>query len=71
MARAAAGSGLIGRNGCTLDQVVGEQAAQRHQHQADGAVAADEGLDAFVQALLNHVAVDRVQNDNRVILHAQ
>lgn len=61
MARAAAGGRLISGDRRPLHQIVGEQAAERHQHQADGAVAADEGFDAVVQALLNHRVVDRIR----------
>ena len=71
MARAAAGGRLVGGDRRPLHQIVGEQTAERHQHQADGAVAADEGFDAFVQALLNHRVVDRIQDDDGIVLHAQ
>ena len=43
---AAAGGRLVGHGGAPLDQAVLEQAAQAHQHAGDGAVAADEVLDA-------------------------
>ncbi len=71
MTGAATGSGLIGRHAHPLHQVGLEQAAQGQQHQADGTVAADEGLDALGQRLVDHVAVDRIQNDDRVFVHAQ
>ncbi len=71
VARAAAGGRLVGGDRRPFHQIVGEQAAERHQHQADGAVAANEGFDALVQALLNHRVVDRIQDDDGVVLHAQ
>ena len=46
--------------------------AMRHQHQADGAVAADEVLDARCASAASITgAVDRVEDDHRVVLHAQ
>ncbi|MNC50950.1 hypothetical protein D3C75_1002220 [compost metagenome] len=69
MARTAARGSLIGGNRGPLHQVVGKQTAQRHQHQADGAVTANKGLDAFVQPFLDHRMVDRVEDDNRIIFH--
>ena len=47
-----------------------EQAAQPHEHEAHGAVAPDIVLDAFVQGIVDHRAVHRVEHDDAVILHA-
>ena len=71
MTGTATGGGLIGRHAHPLHQIGLEQAAEGQQHQADGAVAADEGLDAIVQGLLDDVAVDRIQNDDGIFLHPQ
>ena len=71
MAGTATGGSLIGGHAHPLHQIGLEQAAEGQQHQADGAVAADEGLDAIVQGLLDDVAVDRIQNDDGVFLHPQ
>ncbi len=71
MARAAAGRRLIGGDGGPFHQILGKQAAQRHQHQANGAVTADEGLDAFVETLTNHLMVHRIENNDGVVFHAQ
>ncbi len=71
MARAAAGGGLIGRDGYPVNEIMGKETAQRHQHQANGTVTAHKGLHAIVQAVGNHVLVDRVENNNGIIFHAQ
>ena len=68
---AGAGRGLVGLGAGPLHQVGVEQAAHGHQHQAHGAVAADEVTGAFVQRLVDHLAVDRVQHDDAVVGHAQ
>src|SRR3989338_3526813 len=62
---------LIGHGAHPLDQTGFVQAAQGHQHQADGAVAADVVLGAGIQLLINHLAVDRIKHDNRAVIHAQ
>ena len=71
MARTAAGRGLVSRHGDPLHQVLREQAAEGHQHQADGAVTADKGFYAVVQAVGDDVLVDRVENDDGIVFHAQ
>ncbi|MNQ82681.1 hypothetical protein D3C85_977370 [compost metagenome] len=69
--RAGAASRLVGHGAHPLHQTGFEQAAEGHQHQADGAVAADVVLGARVELLVDDLAVDRVEDDDRVILHAQ
>ncbi|MNO98537.1 hypothetical protein D3C76_902850 [compost metagenome] len=69
--RAGAGGRLIGHGAHPFDQASLEQAAQAHQHQADGAVAADVVLGTGIELLVDHLAVDRVEHDDRVVLHAQ
>ena len=54
-----------------LHHVVLEQAAQAHEHQAHGAVAADPVFAAFAQRAVDDVAVDGVQDDHGVVGHAQ
>ena len=71
MTRTAAGRGLVSRHGDPLHQVLREQAAEGHQHQADGAVTADKGFYAVVQAVGDDVLVDRVENDDGIVFHAQ
>ena len=71
MAGTTTGGRLIGGHAHPLHQIGLEQATQGQQHQADGAVAANEGLDAVVQGVFDDVAVDRIQDDDRVLLHAQ
>lgn len=66
-----AGGRLIGHRGHPLDHVRLEQTAQAHQHQADGAVAADEGLGTARQLIVDHLAIDRIEDDGRLILHTQ
>ena len=53
------------------DEVVLEQAGEPHQHQADRAVAADEILRAAPERRVDHVPVHRIEDDRRVVLHAQ
>ncbi len=71
VARTAARSRLIGGNRSPLHQVLSKQAAQRHQHQADGTVTADKGFDPTVDTLANHRMVDRIEDDDGIIFHAQ
>ena len=71
MTRAAAGSRLVCRHADPLHQILGKQAAEGHQHQADGTVAADKGFYAVVQAGGDHVLVNRVEDNDRIVLHAQ
>ena len=67
------GSGcrLVGHGRGPLHQIRAEQSAQRHQHQADRAVAANIILAPVSHGLVNHVAIDRVQHNHRILLHAQ
>ena len=67
---ARAGRRLIGHRGRPLDQVRVEQAAEPHQHQADGAVAADEVLEAGIDAAVDHLSIDRIEDDHAVIVQA-
>ena len=71
MTRAAAGSRLVRRHADPLHQILSKQAAEGHQHQADGAVAADKGFHAVVQAGGDHILVNRVEDNDRIVLHAQ
>ena len=71
MTRAAAGRRLVGRHGDPLHQILREQAAEGHQHQADGAVTANKGFYAVVQAIGDHALVNRVENDDGIVFHAQ
>ena len=63
--------GLIGHRGCPFNQVILEQATQAHEHQRYSAVATDPVLTALGQRILDHVHVDRVENDHGVVGHAQ
>ena len=69
--RAAAGGRLVGHRGDPLDQTGAKQAGGGHQHQADGAVAADEALDPVGQRLVDDRAIRRVEHDRGVVGHAQ
>ncbi|CAJ1776008.1 hypothetical protein LMCDFJHI_00678 [Aeromonas salmonicida] len=71
MTRATARCSLIGRHTDPLHQIGLEQATQGQQHQADGAVATDEGLEPLVQRLFDDVTVDRIQYDDGVFFHPQ
>ena len=68
---AAARSRLIGHRGHPLDQILLEQPAQTHQHARHGAITANVVLHAARQRILDHVQVDRIKHNDRVILHAQ
>ena len=69
--RARAGSGLIGHAGQPFDQVIFKEAAERHQHQRNGAVAADEVFFAVADGLVDDAAVHRVKDDDGAVVHAQ
>ena len=69
--RAAATGRLIGGGRHPLHQVGLEQRPHTHQHAAHRAVAADVVLDALAQRVLDDGQVDGVQDDDRVVLHAQ
>ncbi len=69
--RAGAGRRLVGHARHPLDQVALEQPGQRHHHQADRAVAADVVADALAKRRVDDRPVDRVEDDHRVVLHAQ
>ncbi len=46
----------MGRDGHPVNEIMGKETAQRHQHQANGTkLAAHKGLHAIVQAAGNHV----------------
>ena len=70
MPGAAAGGRLIGHAGHPLDEIRREEPVERHQHQADRAVAADVVLEARVDASVDHVAIDGIEHDHRVVVHA-
>ena len=69
--RTGTGSRLIGHRRDPLNEVVLEEAAQAHQHQRDGAVAADPVLAALGQRTLDDIQVNRIKDDHRVLVHAQ
>ena len=69
--RPAARRRLVGHARHPLDQAGLEQRADAHQHAADGAVAADPVAHAPRQRAVDHRPVDRVEDDDRVVLHAQ
>ena len=62
---------LIGHRADPFDPSSGDQAVHRHQHQADGAVAADEIPQTSSERPIDDRAVDRIQDDHGVVLHAQ
>ena len=64
-------SRLISHAGGPFHQIVLKQAAQSHQHQRHGAVAADIVFHAVFQGIINHAAVNRIQHNHRIIIHAQ
>src|SRR6185369_795480 len=64
----AAGS-LIGHGREPLYEIGAEKPAQSHQHQADRTVASDEILLAVLQSLVDDATVDRIEDDDRIVLH--
>src|SRR5690606_31510472 len=69
--RAAAGSRLVGHGCHPFDQVVIEEACQAHEHAADRAVAPDEIAYAALERRVDRRPVDRVEDDDGVVFHAQ
>ncbi len=69
--RTRTGCRLIGHRTDPLHQICLEQAAQRHQHQADGAIAADKIFFTVFQCLLDYVQIHRIKNNHAVFFHAQ
>ncbi len=65
------GSRLISHGRHPLDQILFKQATQSQHHKAHGAVTTDVVLDAFLKRSINHVSVDRIQNNHRVVDHPQ
>ena len=65
-----AGSRLIGHRRNPFHQVLLEETTDRHQHQTYRAISSDIGLDAFADPVLDHVEIDRVEDDDRIVLHA-
>ena len=68
---AGARGGLVGHRRDPLDEAGAEEAGHRHQHQAHRAVGADVVLEARGQRAIDDVAVDRVEDEDRVVLHPQ
>ena len=62
---------LIGHRSRPLDHVRLEQSVHAHEHQAHGAVAADVIAHVPGERILDHVHVDRIENDDRIVLHAK
>ena len=69
--RARARGGLVGLAAHPLHPVPGEQPAERHEHQAHRAVAADVFFDPPGQGLVDHRPVHRVEHDHRVRIEPQ
>ena len=69
--RTRAGGRLVGHRGHPLDEVCAEQAPERHHHQRHGAVATDIVTDAIAQARVDDASIDGIEDDDRVVLHAQ
>ena len=46
-------------------------AQHRHHHQAHGTVTTDIGLHTALKPLVDHIAVYRIEDDNRLFLHSQ
>ena len=48
-----------------------QQSCDGHHHQRDRAIAADVVLDTFVERLVDDIAVDRIEHDDRIVGHAK
>src|SRR2546425_761140 len=68
---ARAGGSLIGHRGHPFDEVRFQQAVHAHEHQAYGAVSPDVIAYASGKRIPDHVHVDRIQDDDRVVPHAE
>jgi len=68
---AAARGRLVGHRADPLHQIGAEQAAQAHEQNRVGAVAADPVAPAGSQALADQALVDRVEHDHGLGFHAQ
>ncbi len=66
-----AGGSLIGHRGHPFDEVRLQQTVHAHEHQAYGAVSPDVIAHASGKRILDHVHVDRIQDDDRVVPHAK
>jgi hypothetical protein len=62
---------LVGLRAHPLDQAGLVERAHAHEHAAHGAVATDPVLAPVGQRVLDHGQVDRVENDDGVLVHAQ
>ncbi len=69
--RAGARSRLIGHRAHPFDQPRPEETRQRHEHQADGAVAADEITAALRQAAIDDVPIHGVEHHDRIVGHPE
>ena len=69
--RPATRGGLIGHRRHPFDQILLEKAAQSHQHAGNRTVPADKVSDTFRQTFIDHLAVDRIENDQCIVIHAQ
>ena len=69
--RTAARCGLVGLRTHPFHQVRLEERPHPHQHAAHGAVTPHPVVATLHQGFLNHGQVDGVQNDDRIVLHAQ
>ena len=67
----ATGGGLVGLGAHPFHQTGLVQGSHPHEHAAHGAVAANPVLAAFGQGILDDRHVDGVEDDDRVVLHAQ
>ena len=69
--RSRAGSSLIGHRSNPFHQIRLEQSGQCHQHQAHRAIAADKIFLALRQRILDHIQIDRIEDNDAVLVHPQ
>ncbi len=62
---------LIGHGRDPLNQPFTEQATQRHQHQADSAIATNKFSLAMVERTGDHFTINRIQHNNGIWIHTQ
>ena len=69
MLGAAAGRSLIGHAAHPLDEIFLEETMECEDHEADGAIAADEILYAGIDSAVDHMSVHGVEDDDAVGIH--
>ena len=62
---------MIGHRGHPLDEIVLKQSVHRHEHERNRAIATNIGFDSARNAIADDLFVDRVQDDDRIVVHSK